>query len=147
MPRRKEIQACGDQHGEDRIRNHQHQEPMSWGWRYRRRSFWNGLRVRVSGVPAVRGVASFFAGEAKILIPRHSAWQKIGSHPGRVLARHFRLTACGPANIFYPTIPHAPRAQCLHAPNRCARISRAAADSRGNAFLHYAVMNKRQRST
>jgi hypothetical protein len=49
---------------------------MRWGWRCRwwrrrRRSFWNGLGVRVSGVPGSEGVwrASSSTGEAKKLDP------------------------------------------------------------------------------
>jgi hypothetical protein len=74
--RRHGIQARGDSHGEQRIWNRQRQEPMRWGWRCRRwrrrrRSFWNGLGVRVSGVPGSEGVwrASSSTGEAKKLDP------------------------------------------------------------------------------
>jgi hypothetical protein len=65
--------------------------------------------------------ASSSPGEAKRLDParddRTRGKKKLDA------ARQFGLTACAPRKHFLSSIPYAPRAPCLHAPNRRAGLS------------------------
>jgi hypothetical protein len=101
---------------------------MRWGWRCRwwrrrRRSFWNGLGVRVSGVPGSEGVwrASSSTGEAKKLDParlpqRSRARQKkIGSATDACRRGSFvdRVWAPLPFSILLFRMHSGPHA-CMH---------------------------------